>query len=98
MDVVRRVQWLAISMRTLRQSDVPQGSPVEYPPVEQGSGGDPEAGARRGLAVSNADRQPASQVRVRTPQRGLMGASRCAVTRLLIGTSQLGSHYAIVHN
>jgi len=34
---------------------------LNIPPVEQGPRGDPEAGTRGGLAISDADRQPAAQ-------------------------------------
>ena len=40
-----------------------QGSAAEHPAVEQGPGADSEAGARRGVAVSDVDRKPAAQVR-----------------------------------
>jgi hypothetical protein len=35
------------------QGHVPQGPPAEHPAFEQGPGGDSEASARRGLAVSD---------------------------------------------
>ena len=41
---------------------------LKHPPVEQGPGGDPEAGVGGRLALSDADRQPPAQVRGRTPQ------------------------------
>jgi len=41
----------------------------------KGPGGDPEAGTRRGPAVSDADLQPAAQVRVRPPQGRLTRVS-----------------------
>jgi hypothetical protein len=45
--------------------------PAEHPAVEQGPRGNSEAGARGGLAVSNADRESAAQVRDRAAQRDL---------------------------
>jgi hypothetical protein len=70
------------SLRSLRQGDIPQRSEAEHPAVEQGPGGDSQAGARRGVAVSDVDREPAAQVRDRAPymavryraQRGSMVA------------------------
>jgi hypothetical protein len=44
--------------------------------VEQGPGGDPEASARRGIALSDADPQPAAQARGRPPQRNLTTMAR----------------------
>jgi hypothetical protein len=41
-------------------SHIPQGSATEHPTLEQGPGGDPEARARGGVAVSDADLKPAA--------------------------------------
>jgi hypothetical protein len=49
----------------------PQGSAVEHPALEQGPGGDPEAGARGRPAVPDAHLKPLAQVRVGTAQRGV---------------------------
>jgi hypothetical protein len=40
-----------------RLGHVPQGPAAEHPAVEQRPGGDSEAGARGGLALSDADRE-----------------------------------------
>ena len=61
---------------SLRKGDVPERPAAEHPAVEQGPGGDSEAGARGGLAVSDADREPAAQVRGRAPQRDLRSGLR----------------------
>jgi hypothetical protein len=55
---------------------VPQGPAAEHPAVEQGPGGDSEAGARRGVAVSDVDREPVAQVRDGAAQRNLRSGFR----------------------
>src|ERR1700741_3642197 len=74
MEVRRRRQAGANSILPLRQGHVPQGPAAEHQAVEQGPGGDSEASARRGVAVSDADREPAAQVRDRAAQRNLNSA------------------------
>src|SRR5437867_9799469 len=86
MEVLRRRQARANSVLPLRQGHVPQGPAAEHPAVEQGPGGDSEAGARRGVAVSDVDREPAAQVRDRAAQRNLRSGFR----GLLNGNSPLG--------
>ena len=71
-----RRQARARSVLPLREGHVPQGPAAEHPALEQGPGGDPEARARGGLAVSDADREPAAQVRVRAAQGDLTSGLR----------------------
>jgi hypothetical protein len=52
-----------------------EGSTTEYQALEQGPGGNSETGARGGLAVPDADLQPAAQVRVRTAEGGLISVT-----------------------
>jgi hypothetical protein len=58
---------------SLREGNVSQGPTAEHPAVEQGPGGDPEASPGGGLALPDADLEPAAQVRVGTAQRGVVG-------------------------
>jgi hypothetical protein len=71
---VRRRQARTNALLALCEGYVPQGSSVEYSSVEQGPRSDPEASARGRPAVPDADLEPAAQVRVRPPQRGLSQA------------------------
>jgi hypothetical protein len=69
---------------------VPQGQAVEHPAVEQGPGDDSEASARGGVAVSNADLEPAAQVCGRPVKGSLISASQdpvasCCVDHLSAG-------------
>src|SRR6266851_1412248 len=76
MEVRRRRQPRADALLALCQGHVPQGSSAEHSFVEQGPGGDPEAGARGRAPLPNADREPAAQVRIRAPQRDLKSVGR----------------------
>ena len=68
---------------------LPQGPPAEHSSVEQGPGSDPKASARRGVAVyKNVDREPAAQIRVRSPQGGLTFQSLSAMSPFHRGTSE----------
>src|SRR5712691_5939179 len=89
MEVLRWRQARADSLRSLCQGDVPEGSSAEYSSLEQGPGGDSEAGSRRRLAVSDADRQPAAQVRSRTPQRSLKRAVAVCLSEIRVSTADL---------
>jgi len=60
-EVHRRRQARANSVHPLRQGYVPQGPATEHSALEQGLEGDSEARARRGVAVSDADREPPAQ-------------------------------------
>src|SRR5215831_5573012 len=71
MEIRRRWQARTHAVRAVRQGDLPQGPATEHPPVEQGPGGDPEARAGGGAAVSDAHLESAPQVRFGTPQRSL---------------------------
>src|ERR1700730_8639088 len=71
MEVRRRWQARTSSLFSLRKGDFQERPPAEHPPVEQGPRGDSEASARGGLAVSDADREPAAQVRSWAPQGDL---------------------------
>src|SRR5687767_2529616 len=71
MEVRQGWQARARPVLALREGHVPQGPTAEYPALEQGPGGNPEASTRRGLAVSDADLEPAAQVRVRAAQGSL---------------------------
>ena len=70
LESVERGEWKSARRRQARANSVsryakatfPQGPAAEHPAVEQGPGGDSEAGARAGVAVSDVDRQPAAQV------------------------------------
>jgi hypothetical protein len=68
----------------LWQGHVPQRSSAEYSSVEQGLGGDPEAGSRRGFALSDADRQPAAQVRSRAPKKRSNERGTCTARRIAL--------------
>src|SRR5262245_250410 len=79
LESVERGEWKAAKgikrargrYSPLREGHVPQGAAAEHPAVQQGLGGNSEAGAGGGLAVSDADLKPAAQVRIRPPQGGL---------------------------
>ena len=71
-----RRQARAGSLRSLRQGHVPEGSPAEHPAVEQGSGGNPEAGARGRVAVSDIDSSLLHRVRGRPAQGGVVPVNR----------------------
>ena len=82
LDSVERGEWKSAGAASasepvlpLREGHVPQGPAAEHPAVEQGPGGDPEARARGGPALPDADLQPAAQVRVRTAQGSVAGRS-----------------------
>src|SRR4029450_8938898 len=75
MEVGRPWQAPANALRSLREGHVPQGPPVEHSAVEQGLGGDSEAGARGRVALSDADLEPAAQVRVWPLERGVTRGS-----------------------
>ena len=87
MEVCQGWQARARQVLPLRKGHLPQGSAAEHQAVEQGSGGDPEACARRGVAVSDVDRELAAQVRVRPAQRSLtaLRVDPCAARRQLPG-------------
>src|SRR5262245_5285775 len=70
-EIRRPWEARAKSLLAIRQGDVPKGSATKYPSLEQGPGSDSEASAGGGLAVSDADFQPAAQGRVRAPQGDL---------------------------
>lgn len=84
-------QARADSLHALRQGYVPKRPAAEHPALEQGPGGDSEASARRGVAVSDIDREPAAQVCVRAAQRGLTVTPcsahlpRCAKSKRVTG-------------
>jgi hypothetical protein len=68
-SLVRQAQRMGIrqplasaSGLALREGDVSEGPQAEHPVVEQGPGGDPEAGTRRGPAIPDPDLEPAAQV------------------------------------
>ena len=78
LDSVERGEWKSAKggkrerpVFPLREGYVPQGSAAEHSALEQGPGGDPEAGACRGAAVSDPDLESAPQVRFWPAQRGL---------------------------
>jgi hypothetical protein len=79
LESVERGEWKSAaggkretnSVRSLREGYIPEGPAAEHPAVEQGPRGDSEAGACGGLAVPDADRESAAQVRVRAAQRDL---------------------------
>ena len=54
MEVRQGWQARACPVLPLREGHVPQGPAAEHPAVEQGPGGDPEAGARGGLPYDRA--------------------------------------------
>ena len=62
LDSVERGEWKSAKggrregarLFPLREGHVPQGPATEHPAVEQGPGGDPEARAGRGPALSDA--------------------------------------------
>ena len=60
-----------IAIPPTRGRRCPQGSPIEYPYLKQGSGGDSEARAGGGPAVPDAHREFAPQVRLRVFEGGL---------------------------
>src|SRR6266545_890759 len=60
------------AVHKLCRSDFSEGSPPQHSHLEQGSRGDSETRARGGPSVSDADREPAAQVRLRSPARGLI--------------------------
>ena len=64
----------------LRQGDASQGSSAKHPAIEQGLGGDPEAGARGGTSVPDLDLQLAAQVRSGTTQGDLIASPRAAIS------------------
>jgi hypothetical protein len=76
LESVKRSEWKSVAgnkrerTRCSRyaKATFSEGPPTEYPAVEQGSGGDSEASARRGLALSDVNREPATQVRDRAAQ------------------------------
>ena len=74
MEVCQGWQARARPVLALCKGHVPEGPQVEHPAVEQGPGGDSEAGAGGRIALPDTDRTPAAQVRVRPPQRGLTTA------------------------
>src|SRR5918996_4684467 len=84
MEVRQGRQARADSLLAIRQGDVPQGPAAEHPPVEQGSGGDSEASARRGVAVSDVDREFATQVRDWAAQRDLRSGRGISTIEVLV--------------
>ena len=83
LNSVERGEWKAAkggkrrarAVFPLRKGYVPQGPAAEHPTIEQGPGSDPEAGTRGGPTVSNADLEPAAQVRLRPAQGALISRS-----------------------
>src|SRR5688572_30304395 len=101
MEVRRQPEARAYPVHSLREGHVSQGPSFKHPDLEQGPGGDPEAGTRRGLAVPDADFEPAPQVRVRPPQRRLTStASSCnsgpgLPVRAIVRDTQPGSSESV---
>ena len=66
MAICARVQTSLEPIQSLSEGDLQKGSSPRHSDFDQGSGSDPEAGARGGTSLPNSDRELVAYVRVRT--------------------------------